>query len=122
MQALPGAWALCRFKSVYTINGICNHMKNEMHVWIAAYDIHDIRSLNKVSKLLLSCMVRIQKSVFIGYMDESMADTIYNKAKEYLSEADCFLLYPICNKDAAGIRCFGAADSSCFLVDRFLII
>ena len=52
---------------------------NEVNsIWIAAYDIQNVRCLNKVSRLLLACMQRVQKSVFVGQIDEAMAKSLYN--------------------------------------------
>lgn len=96
---------------------------NEVNsIWIAAYDIQNVRCLNKVSRLLLACMQRVQKSVFVGQIDEAMAKSLYNNIIRFLSDGDCFLLYPLCKKDIKEIKTFGIADHTCFQNNSFFIL
>lgn len=96
---------------------------NEVNsIWIAAYDIQNVRCLNKVSRLLLACMQRVQKSVFVGQIDEAMAKSLYNNIIRFLSDGDCFLLYPLCKKDIKEIKTFGTADHTCFQNNSFFIL
>lgn len=76
-------------------------------VWIAFYDITDGHRINKVAKLLLSCMVRIQKSVFMGHLDDNMVYSLYKNVITILSDDDRFLICPICKDDINGIRTIG---------------
>ena len=97
-------------------------MNEVKSIWIAAYDIQNVRCLNKVSRLLLTYMKRMQKSVFVGHIDEAMAKSLYNNIVRFLSDGDCFLLYPLCNKDIKEIKIFGTVDHTCFLDNSFLIL
>lgn len=76
-------------------------------VWIASYDIKKIRIINRVAKILLSCMVRIQESVFMGHLDDNMVYLVYEEVSALIDEDDLFLLCPVCRDDVKGIKVVG---------------
>ena len=76
-------------------------------VWIASYDIKNIRIINRVAKILLSCMVRIQESVFMGHLDDNMVYLVYEEVSALIDEDDLFLLCPVCRDDVKGIKVVG---------------
>lgn len=69
------------------------------HFWLAFYDIQSRRRLNKIAKKLSSCMVRVQKSVFLGNLKEDMPEKLYNESKALLEEGDKLMLIPLCKND-----------------------
>lgn len=68
-------------------------------IWLASYDISDVRTLRCVSKLLERYMIRMQRSVFVGLLSAELVSEIYCAVTRLLGKNDEFAFIHVCKAD-----------------------
>jgi CRISPR-associated protein Cas2 len=79
-----------------------------MRLWIIAYDIGDDRRRRCLAQLLASRMVRVQESVFEGWLNGADVAQLLAAAAELLEPAaDALRAYPLALRDPARRQTLG---------------
>lgn len=68
-------------------------------IYLLAYDIQNGRILNKVAKRVMSCMNRIQYSVYIGRIDVDMSESLSKDISKLIGKNDKFLIIQLNEKN-----------------------
>ena len=79
----------------------------KMLVWVI-YDISGNKIRNNIAKFCKNCgLYRVQKSAFLGEVNNSRIDELSLKCKEIIEETDSVYIFPIRNEDFKNIRLIG---------------
>lgn len=77
------------------------------HLILIAYDISDNKDRTRVSDLLEAHMVRVQESLFEGWMTRAAAQQLANEASRLIDEGDSLRLYIIPRGGVSAARAWG---------------
>ena len=90
--------------------------------YLICYDVIDDSRRLKISKVLESCAVRVQKSVFEAVLDDKQCEELQKKLRRLLNiREDQLRFYPISTRCRCGVKILGvqpefAVDDSAFIV------
>ena len=97
-------------------------MKQNFH-WIILYDIHDVKRLQKVAKIVSSYGWRVQKSVFESDADEKTISILKSRLLQTIDvETDFVLFFNVCEKDWQKQEKYGKFDKTEIENDKFVIL
>lgn len=84
------------------------------------YDISENKTRRKIVKLAeQKGLYRVQKSVFLGTIDNNILDEIILKSRGYLNlETDSLYIFPVCEKDFKNIKLLGQAFNKELVTDE----
>ncbi|HPY88154.1 MAG TPA: CRISPR-associated endonuclease Cas2 [Spirochaetota bacterium] len=90
-----------------------------MLVWFI-YDITNDRTRRKIIKLAEnSGLYRVQKSVFLGTIEQNILDQIVLESEELLDlENDSLYVFPLCEKDFKTVKLLGQAFDKKLVTDE----
>lgn len=77
------------------------------HLILMAYDISDNKDRTRVSDLLEGHMVRVQESLFEGWMTRDAAQRLASEASRLIDEGDSLRLYVIPRGGVAAAKAWG---------------
>ena len=80
---------------------------SETRLYLLAYDISNGRMLAKVAKRVGKCMVRFQKSVYVGKMDEEMTEKLFADIMKMISADDRVFILPLNEHSLNGLHSSG---------------
>lgn len=87
-------------------------MSRPRHLFVFCYDVERDRDRVKLSDLLEEAMVRVQKSVFEGYLTSSEADRLGRRAEKWIGPDDSLRVYCISEGGRRQSRAYGAGNIS----------
>lgn len=90
------------------------------HLILIAYDISDNKDRTRVSDLLEQHMVRVQESLFEGWMTRGAAQRVAGEAARLIDEGDSLRLYIIPRGGVAAAKAWGFPPAP--LTDGLLIV
>ncbi len=92
---------------------------DKMMVWVI-YDIAKDKTRNKIAKACKEIgLYRVQKSVFLGNLNNNQIDEVYLRSKELINEEeDSVYIFPFCNDDFKKIRTLGQAFDKELITDE----
>jgi CRISPR-associated protein Cas2 len=90
------------------------------HLILIAYDISDNKDRTRVSDLLEQHMVRVQESLFEGWMTRAAAQRVAGEASRLIDEGDSLRLYIIPRGGVGAAQAWGFPPAP--LADGMLII
>lgn len=90
------------------------------HLILIAYDISDGKDRTRVSDLLEREMVRVQESLFEGWMTRTMAQRLADEAALLIDEGDSLRMYVVPRGGVGAARAWGFPPAP--LTDGLLII
>lgn len=90
-----------------------------MLVWFI-YDITNDKTRRKIIKLAEnSGLYRVQKSVFLGTIEQNILDQIVLESEELLDlENDSLYVFPLCEKDFKTVKLLGQAFDKKLVTDE----
>jgi CRISPR-associated protein Cas2 len=90
------------------------------HLIVIAYDISDNKDRTRVSDLLEQHMVRVQESLFEGWMTRDAARRVAGEASRLIDEGDSLRLYIIPRGGVRAAQAWGFPPAP--LTDGLLIV
>ncbi len=90
------------------------------HLILIAYDISDNKDRTRVSDLLEQHMVRVQESLFEGWMTRATAQRVAGEAARLIDEGDSLRLYIVPRGGVGAAKAWGFPPAP--LTDGLLIV
>lgn len=90
------------------------------HLILIAYDISDTKDRTRLATLLEGEMVRVQESLFEGWMTRATARRLANKTAQLIDEGDSLRMYVIPRGGVGAAKAWGFPPAP--LADGLLII
>ena len=82
-------------------------MSKALFLVVIAYDIADNRARTRVAKLLEERMLRVQNSVYEGWMSRRAARTLGRRAAAHIAASDSLRVYTLRGQDAEQVQAWG---------------
>lgn len=95
-------------------------MAGARHLILIAYDISDNKDRNRVAALLEAEMVRVQESLFEGWMSGAAAQRLANEAALLIDAGDSLRLYVVPRGGVGAAKAWGFPPAP--LPDGLLIV
>jgi CRISPR-associated protein Cas2 len=90
------------------------------HLILIAYDISDNKDRTRVADLLEQHMVRVQESLFEGWMTRAIAQRVAGEASRLIDEGDSLRLYIVPRGGVGAAKAWGFPPAP--LTDGLLIV
>lgn len=93
-----------------------------MRLWMVAYDIADDRRRRQLAQCLAKKLVRVQESIFEGWLTQPESSALMEEVKQLLDpRADRLRAYPLAVRKSSRYQVYGQQEKTEKLPDFWII-